>query len=210
LRDGLRSHRRGRELGRVALETSELPARLFHPTHVNRREALLEEAFELTRQGCTIDLTAFPVGPDGEGLTADDALASYLDAGLAAERVSVSSDSGGCLPVFDEAGELTHMDVGSGAYLAHALQRLFQSGRSPEQFLPAFTSNPARLAKLPGRGVLQNGAMADLVVLGEDASIQSVMVQGRWHLRAGVVQVQGPFETSSDPACRPSPENLPT
>lgn len=201
---------RGLELVRVALETSELPARLFHPTHVNRREALLEEAFELTRQGCTIDLTAFPVGPDGEGLTADDALARYLDAGLAAERVSVSSDSGGCLPVFDEAGELTHMDVGSGAYLAQALQRLFQSGRSPEQFLPAFTSNPARLAKLPGRGVLQNGAMADLVVLGEDASIQSVMVQGRWHLRAGVVQVQGPFETSSDPACRPSPENLPT
>jgi beta-aspartyl-dipeptidase (metallo-type) len=191
---------RGLELVRSALESSELPAHLFHPTHVNRREPLLEEAFELTRQGCSIDLTAFPVGPDEEGFTADAALSRYLDAGLAAERVSVSSDSGGCLPVFDARGELTHMDVGSGAYVAQALQNLFESGRSPEQFLPAFTSNPAYLAKLPGRGVLDPGSMADLVVLGADASIQSVMAQGRWHLRAGVVQVQGPFETSSDPA----------
>ena len=92
------------------------------------------------------------------------------------------------------------MDVGSGAYLAEALQSLFKSGRSPEQFLPAFTSNPARLAKLPGRGVLQAGAAADLVLLGEDASIHSVMVKGRWHMRAGVALVQGPFESSSDPA----------
>ncbi|HJM58863.1 MAG TPA: beta-aspartyl-peptidase [Planctomycetota bacterium] len=191
---------RGLELVRAALETSEVPARLFHPTHVNRREALLEEAFELTRSGCSIDLTAGPVASDEPGLAADQALARYLDAGLSADQVSVSSDSGGCLPVFDASGEMTHMDVGSGVYLAEALRNLFKSGRSPEQFLPAFTSNPARLAKLPGRGVLQAGAAADLVLLDEDASIHSVMVKGRWHMRAGVALVQGPFESSSDPA----------
>jgi len=185
---------RGLELVRAALETSELPAHLFHPTHVNRREALLEESFELTRSGCSIDLTACPVGPEDPWLAADEALARYLDEGLSADQVTVSSDSGGCLPVFDHSGALLHMDVGSGVYLASALQHLFASGRSPEQFLPAFTSNPARLAKLRGRGEVQVGAVADLVVLSSDAAIHSVMASGAWHLREGIVQVQGPFE----------------
>ena len=52
---------RGLELVREALRTSELPARVFNPTHVNRRRALFAEALDLARQGSTVDITAFPV-----------------------------------------------------------------------------------------------------------------------------------------------------
>ena len=37
---------RGLELVRRALEQSEIPARVFNPTHVNRRKALFAEAVE--------------------------------------------------------------------------------------------------------------------------------------------------------------------
>ena len=39
-------------LVRRALDTSELPPRVFQPTHVNRRKALFEEALELAKRGC--------------------------------------------------------------------------------------------------------------------------------------------------------------
>src|SRR5208283_608297 len=53
--------RRGLELIRRAIADSEIPARVFNPTHVNRRRALFEEAVELARAGSTVDVTAFPV-----------------------------------------------------------------------------------------------------------------------------------------------------
>ncbi|MCZ6559401.1 MAG: beta-aspartyl-peptidase, partial [Gammaproteobacteria bacterium] len=53
---------RGLELVRQAIAGSELPARVFHPTHVNRRRELFAEALQLVELGCTIDVTAFPVG----------------------------------------------------------------------------------------------------------------------------------------------------
>src|SRR5690606_39548569 len=52
---------RGLDLVRRALDGSELPPRVFHPTHVNRRRALFEESLELAGRGATIDVTAFPV-----------------------------------------------------------------------------------------------------------------------------------------------------
>ena len=60
---------RGLELVRQALEQPELPSRVFNPTHVNRRKALLQDAMALAERGCTIDITAFPVeeGDDGWG-----------------------------------------------------------------------------------------------------------------------------------------------
>jgi beta-aspartyl-dipeptidase (metallo-type) len=62
---------RGLSLVRDALAASELPARVFHPTHVNRRKALFDEALALAKQGCTIDITAFPVDEDEDAWPAE-------------------------------------------------------------------------------------------------------------------------------------------
>jgi beta-aspartyl-dipeptidase (metallo-type) len=83
---------RGLELVRLALDRSEIPARVFNPTHVNRRRALFEEAQALADRGATIDLSAFPPSGDPDELSAADALIRYLDAGLPAGRITVSSD----------------------------------------------------------------------------------------------------------------------
>ena len=65
---------RGLDLVREALATSELPARIFNPTHINRNKRLFEEAIDLAKNGSTIDITAFP-DAENQGL-------------LRAERVS--------------------------------------------------------------------------------------------------------------------------
>jgi beta-aspartyl-dipeptidase (metallo-type) len=179
---------------RDAIDRSEVPAAVFNPTHVNRRRALFDEAIALAQRGCTIDLTAFPVREGEDAWSAAEALVRYLDAGLPADRVTVSSDGGGCFPVFDGAGRVVDMDVGEPAAVGGTLRELIAAGQPLERVLPAFTANPARLLMLPRKGRLTPGADADLVVLDEAGGVAEVMARGRWHVQEGRVVVRGTFE----------------
>ena len=185
---------RGLQPVRDALDRSEIPAPVFHPTHVNRRRALFEEALALAERGCTVDVTSFPVAEDEDGWSAVAALTRYLAAGLPPERVTVSSDGGGCLPVFDRDGRVVEMDVGRPASLIETLAGLVECGQPLERVLPPFTSNPARLLRLTRKGHLGVGADADLVVLDERGGAAEVMARGRWHVREGRAVVRGTFE----------------
>lgn len=188
------SGERGLDLVRRARVESELPARTFHPTHVNRCGALFEEALDLARRGTTIDVTAFPPSGDPDELSAADAVERFLDADVPAERITVSSDAGGSLPVFSEGGEVVQMGVARPSALGAALADLLARGIPPERALPPFTSNTARLLRLPAKGRIRTGADADFVVLDEDGHPRDVMVRGCWHVRDGEVRIRGTFE----------------
>lgn len=189
--------RRGLELVRQALDASELPARVFNPTHVNRRRGLFEEALALARRGCWIDITAFPVDKGEDAWSAADALDRYLDSGAPPEHVSVSSDAGGCLPCFDHEGRLQHMDIGAPGALLETLRELLGRGRTLAELLPAFTSNPAQLLRLPGKGRIAVGADADLLVLDAGHRPLHLMARGAWHLRDGEHVRRGYFEAAA-------------
>jgi beta-aspartyl-dipeptidase (metallo-type) len=189
----------GLALVREAIEQSELPPAVFNPTHVNRKRRLFEEAMALAERGATVDVTAFPVAEAEDAWPAEEALVRYLDAGLPPERITVSSDGGGCLPEFDEEGRVTGMDVGSPAALGDTLRTLLRCGQPLERVLPAFTRNPARLLRLERKGRLAAGADADLVVLDRDGAVAEVMARGRWHVREGKAVVRGTFEQDESP-----------
>ncbi len=184
---------RGLSLIREVLALSELPPRVFHPTHVNRRKALFEEAMDLARSGCTIDLTAFPVEAGEDAWTAAEGLRRFFASGAPPERVTISSDGGGCLPHFDDQGRITRMGVGSPGSLMETLLELTASGEALERVLPAFTSNPADLLRLPGKGRIRVGGDADLVVLGP-AGVVDVIMKGAWFVRSGAALRRGMFE----------------
>lgn len=188
---------RGLSQVRDALAQSELPARVFNPTHINRRRALFEEAIELARSGCTVDITAFPVDDGEDAWPADEALIRYLDSGAPVNRVTVSSDGGGCLPHFDSEGRVARMAIGSPSSLVDTLRSLLARGQPLERVLPAFTRNAAYLLRLPNKGVVAQGADADFLILNEDDRVNDVMVGGRWHVREGQAQVRGMFEDAN-------------
>ena len=185
---------RGLGLVRQALQLTEIPARVFNPTHINRRKALFEEALALASDGCTVDITAFPVAEDEDAWPADVALVRYLESPAPPGRVTLSSDGGGCLPVFNEQGEMTAMDVGRPAMLASTLRDLLSRDVPLAEVLPAFTLNVATLLRLHDRGRIAQGCAADCVVLDEQHEIHDVMIAGIWHMRGGQQQVFGQFE----------------
>ncbi len=184
---------RGLDLVRRALDLAELPPRVFNPTHVNRRKALFDEACELAVRGCTIDVSAFAVAKD-EAWSAANALARYLDAGLPPERITVSSDCGGALPMHDAQGQVVSMGYGTSHRLVETIRELLHAGRPLDQILPAFTTNVAHLLRLKNKGEITLGADADLVVLDAQHRIRDVMARGVWHVQSGVQRVFGTFE----------------
>jgi len=185
---------RGLALVRQVLDKTELPPRVFNPTHCNRRKALFEEACELSERGSWIDLTAFPVGPDEDAWSAADGLQRYLEKGHPPEQITISSDGGGCLPEFDHQGQLLKMDYGRLMALPETLAELLAAGLTLDSILPPLSLNPARLLRLHDKGWLGPGSAADLVVLDDDHSVRDVMALGVWHVRAGQVVIRGTFE----------------
>ncbi len=168
---------RGLALVRRALEETELPPQVFQPTHVNRRKALFEEALDLARRGCSIDVTAFPVEDGEDAWNAVEAWERYDASGAPPQRLTISADAGGCLPTFDHEGRMCRMEVGTSQALPDTLRSLLMRGHSLDAVLPAFTSNVASALRLVGKGTIAVGADADLVLLDDDHRIADVMAR---------------------------------
>jgi beta-aspartyl-dipeptidase (metallo-type) len=185
---------RGLSMIRDCLEQSEIPPRVFNPTHVNRNKPLFEQACELSGSGCNVDLTAFPADSGDQGWSAEEAVERYIGQGCDSSKLTISSDGGGCLPGFDAQGELLKMGFASCSAMADCLKNLLDSGLSAEIVLPLMTSNVARLLKLQQKGRILQGLDADLVVLDQANRVEHVMARGTWHVKGGQQMVSGLFE----------------
>jgi len=179
---------------RALLDETELPPRIFHPTHVNRNKGLFEEACELSLRNVVIDVTAFPVAEGENAWSAANAWERFHDQDCPAEGITISSDGGGCLPVFDANGQMVKMDFATSAGLVETLRELITRGHGLERILPCMTGNVARLLKLEGKGRVAVGADADLVCLDEQHRVRHVMARGQWMVQDQVPVVTGLFE----------------
>ena len=179
---------------RDCLEQSEIPSRVFNPTHVNRNKALFEEACELTARGCTVDMTAYPAEFNDAGWSAEQATARYLEKGFDPQKLTISSDGGGCLPKFDPQGEMLEMIFAKSSALAITFKAMLDMDLPITSILPLMTSNVADLLKFHRKGRIDTGFDADLLVLDDAHGIQSVMANGVWHVKQGEQLVKGLFE----------------
>ena len=119
-----------------------------------------------------------------------------LDAGVALDNFTMTSDGQGSLPYFDENNHFIGMGVGSAKSLLVGIKEAVQKENIPlEIALRAITTNPARILKLEGKGQIQVGNDADLCILDKETlTIDSVIAKGQLMVKEQEVKVWGTFE----------------
>lgn len=151
---------------RALLDEYDVEPAWLYPTHVERSRALMEEAIELTRRGVVIDVD-----------TVEEDLAKwlgfYLERGGDPARLTASSDA----------------SISSPRTLHEQIQDCVVNHRLPlELALLLVTANTARVLKLDGKGRLNPGADADVLVLRAGSlEIKEVIAGGRRLMRGGEV-----------------------
>jgi len=180
---------------RELVATTEIPCAQFLPTHINRTERLFLEGVDYALAGGRIDFTAAPAADD-PGLAACTALKRCLDRGVPVERISFSSDGQGSLPVFNERRELTGLGVGQVTCLFREVRdAVLREGIDLATALRTITRNPAEFYRLKGKGRIQPGFDADLVLVDADTfEIDTVIAKGRVLMHEKKIKVLGTFE----------------
>lgn len=190
--------KRGLEYLRRILKETELPACSMLPTHIDRSEALFAQGVEYALAGGYIDLTssADPDFPEEDEVMAWDALKRALDAGVAPDHITMSSDGQGSMPIFDGQRNMIGMGVGQVESLHFSIVKAVKElGVSLEHALMTVTSNPASLFKLSGKGAIRTGFDADITLLDEDTlSVNTVFARGKLMVDKGECVVKGTFE----------------
>ncbi len=182
---------------RVIGET-EIPAKHFIPTHINRNSRLFEAGMAYAKQdggkGRYIDLTTSSV-PDDPNRSCGAALKRLLEAGVSIHSISFSSDGQGSLPIFNEAREYMGLGVGKVSTLFAEVKKAIRVHGVPlEEAIRTITSTPATYLGLSSKGAIRVGADADLVLLDPDFEIDTVLARGQVMVRGHRIQRFGTFE----------------
>jgi beta-aspartyl-dipeptidase (metallo-type) len=178
---------------RIVRET-EIPIGQFLPTHVTRTPSLLEQSIRFAKMGGNIDLTA-----GGKELhwplTTQQALKKVLDEGVSIDQITLSSDSNGSMPIFDDKGKLIKLAVGEIQNLYLEWKELVREGFPLEGMVRLVTSNPAkRIGVYQTKGSIEEGKDADLLILNRDFEIETVIAKGQVMIHQGKLMVKGTFE----------------
>lgn len=177
-----------------AMEDSDIPFKNFLPTHILRDDALINDAAEYVRKGGYIDCTA---GCDAESIEENaDKLYELLQRdGVELSHVTMSSDSYGSMPRFDEAGNCIGLTYATPDALHKTIKGLVKRGMALEKAIQLLTSNSAFLLGKEGvKGCVKAGADADILILDEALEINSLFAKGKTALLNGELQMRGRFE----------------
>lgn len=191
--------KRKMELLYDVLDHTEIPAVNMLPTHINRSLEMMRDGIAYAKKygGC-IDLTT---SFDMEHATADEVKASRglkmaLEAGVPSDRITFSSDAQGSLPIFAPDGSFAGLGVGSITSLYQEIKdAVLEEGLPLETALMAVTSNPASVLRLTGKGRIEAGMDADLLLADQQTlEIDSVFAKGKQMMAQGELLVKGTFE----------------
>jgi len=160
---------------------SEMGYKQFIPTHCNRNDYIFEDAKEYGKKGY-VDITtsSYPYYMDEE-IKPSKALKLLLESGVPIKHITFTSDACGSLPGFDpETGKLIKMEMGlPDSILREIKEAVTEDGIPLEIALQVATSNPADILKLTGKGYIQEGFDADILILDPSFNIVHLMANGK-------------------------------
>jgi len=178
------------------LKETEIPATQFIPTHVNRNLPLLEEAILFIQQGGYIDLTASldPEAEDKRVQSVATAIELCLKKKAPISHITISSDSNGSLPVFDQQGNLTGLTVATQKSLLMNFEYIIKNKiLNLEQALTLFSTNPASFYKLNNKGEIKEGKDADLLLFDREFKITDFFIKGKVMIADGKLTARSTF-----------------
>lgn len=166
------------------IDETEIPASQFLPTHINRNEMLFCKAVEYALKGGAVDFTGNEDIDYWETICDEvrvcNGMKRMLDAGVNPNRITISSDGQGSLPIYNKQGEFLGMGVGQSSCLLKEVKECVERTEIPlEIALSTITSNPAEILNLKGKGKIEEGNDADLCILDHNLQVMKVIAKGK-------------------------------
>ena len=176
--------RRCLDLIERVIDETEIPASQFLPTHINRNEMLFRKAITYALKGGAVDFTGNEDIDYWETICDEvrvcNGMKRMLDAGVNPNRITISSDGQGSLPIYNKQGEFLGMGVGQSSCLLKEVKECVERTDIPlEIALSTITSNPAEILNLKGKGKIEEGYDADLCILDQSLQVMGVIAKGK-------------------------------
>ncbi|MYL47283.1 beta-aspartyl-peptidase [Virgibacillus halodenitrificans] len=170
------------------IDEYEIPPTSIYATHITRSKELVDDAIKLSQKGAYVDITA-----DEQTIKW---VKYFKENGGRMDRLTISSDGNGSLPKFNEGGELIGFGVASPSTLFEQLKAVVKGDElSLEEIVPLLTSNTAAALRLNEKGIIEQHADADLIVINKQTfDLEHVIAKGRLMMRDKKVVVKGTFE----------------
>jgi isoaspartyl dipeptidase. metallo peptidase. MEROPS family M38 len=177
-----------------ALERTSIPPKTFQPTHVGRNANLLEDAFKFAKMGGTIDLTCGE--SESKFHSVADAVKKAKKEGVPMEKVTMSSDGQGSWSNYDTEGKLVEIGVSDvDTIYRQIVYMVKEENMDLEELLALGTKNPAMALELyPKKGAVKEESDADILIMNEDLSLDTVIAMGVPMMRDGKILKKGTYE----------------
>ena len=170
------------------LAETKIPIWNFRPTHL---AAKYDAAMRFAQAGGYIDFTCDVDDRENRSVLLVRALREAPEG-----SVTISTDSNGSLPIWNEKKEMIGISAGNINALHRTIRAMVQLQHCPlEEAIRPVTENVAKALQLyPAKGCLASGSDADIVLLDEDLNVNTVFAMGRCMLRNKEMQVHANFE----------------
>ena len=181
----------------AVLDETEIPAKHFIPTHVNRDEGLFRQAMDLARRGGYMDITSGIRKKDGfsGGIEPSVAIRMCWEAGVPMDHVTMSSDGNGGMSLTLPDGSQKLLVAQLASLHEEVRDAVLTEGVPLETAIRVAGENPARANGLwPRKGTIRPDSDGDLLILDEEMHIDTVVARGRVMVRDGKAVVKGTYE----------------
>lgn len=181
----------------AVLDETEIPAKHFIPTHVNRDDGLFRQAMDLARRGGYMDITSGIRKKDGfsGGIEPSVAIRMCWEAGVPMDHVTMSSDGNGGMSLTLPDGSQQLLVAQLASLHEEVRDAVLTEGVPLETAIRVAGENPARANGLwPRKGTLRPDSDGDLLILDEGMYIDTVVARGHVMVRGGKAVVKGTYE----------------
>jgi len=188
---------RGLDMLMDIIAETEIPARQFIVTHVNRKRALFEQSKAFARAGGYIDFTSGISDEEGfpGAIKPSRCIAECIKEGVPLANITMSSDANGSMALYENGVFVRLLVTRADSLIKEFRDLILTEGVPLETALAFITSNAALATGLyPKKGAAAEGSDADFVLLTEQLGIDSVIAKGKIVLQNGMPLIKGTFE----------------